>query len=535
MYGRGSMPNIAFFVKQLSVHIIRKHISYADISSSVSLSLFDADVMDIHDNNLYIGSADNAVALFSQLSDTEPATIFLSQDNPCLPTYFDCPWNIISTDLPLIDLYSRINTLMRSYRDWNRLLTNAMREDKGIGHIVELAGGMLNGHILLFNPGMHLLESTHSDIFSDPIVEEAVTDGFLSYETMQKLTNESYKSPLYPNEVRHLCPEDSEHQYYLHTIKHHGNEIAKLIFVLNDGDYHLDIANMISHMGSVLRPLLIQNSDILSISGNHFASLLNDFDTNKPLSGVEIRDRIRFLPCPVRKYIRCFIVTFCTEQPSSSYNLLLSRLAQLLPGTNMTIWNNSIIILQSADKQEFQNISAVNMDVWNALLDEFQAKAVISNSVSTYDSFRTIYYLTLRLSKILSRMHITNPYRNMIFYDDYALYLVIDMAAEQFQHKLSSNDIILFAAPVVITLTRYDKQHNTNLRDVLYHYIRNGRSVSKTAEIMYMHRNTVLNKLKKIQELCPLDLEDGISTEILMFSCQLTKYYEEYMNLELRL
>ena len=201
----------------------------------------------------------------------------------------------------------------------------------------------------------------------------------------------------------------------------------------------------------------------------------------------------------------------------------------------MTIWNHSIIILHSADHQEFQNISALNIDVWNDILNEFQAKVVISNSISTYDSFRTIYYLTLRLSKILSRMHITNLFGNVIFYDDYSLYLVIDMAAEQFQHELSSNDIVLFAAPIVVTLTRYDKQHNTNLRDVLYHYIRNGRSVSKTAEIMYMHRNTVLNKLKKIQELCPLDLEDGISTEILMFSCQLTKYYEEYMNLELRL
>lgn len=529
------MPNIAFFVKQLSPHIIRKNLQYPEISASVGISLFDDNTQDINDNSLYIGNVKDAPLLFSLLPENVKATFFLSGDDASLPSYFDRPYNIISTDLPLIDLYSRINRIMRAYRNWNRVLIEAMREDKGIGHIVELAGQLLQGHILLFNPGMHLLESTHTDFFPDPIVDEARNDGFLSYETMQKLMQESHKSPLYPNEVRHICPDDSDHQLYLHTITYQGSEIAKLIFVLDDSDYHLDIANMISHMGGFLRPLLVQNSDVLSISGNHFASLLNDFDTNKPLSGVEIRDRIRFLPYPVKKYIRCFIVTFSTEQSTSSYNLLLNRLAQVLPGTNMTIWNHSIIILHSADHQEFQNISALNIDVWNDILNEFQAKVVVSNSISTYDSFRTIYYLTLRLSKILSRMHITNLFGNVIFYDDYSLYLVIDMAAEQFQHELSSNDIVLFAAPIVVTLTRYDKQHNTNLRDVLYHYIRNGRSVSKTAEIMYMHRNTVLNKLKKIQELCPLDLEDGISTEILMFSCQLTKYYEEYMNLELRL
>jgi DNA-binding PucR family transcriptional regulator len=132
-------------------------------------------------------------------------------------------------------------------------------------------------------------------------------------------------------------------------------------------------------------------------------------------------------------------------------------------------------------------------------------------------------------------MEISSTRDNILFYDDFALYLVIDMATEQFKQTLGSNDIILLCAPAVITLTRYDKKHHTNLRDVLFHYLHNGRSISKTAEVLYMHRNTVLNKLKKIQELCPLDLEDGISTEILMFSCQLTKYYEEYMNLELRL
>ena len=79
--------------------------------------------------------------------------------------------------------------------------------------------------------------------FLDPIVDEARNDGFLSYETMQKLMQESHKrSCSDPNEVRHICPDDSDHQLYLHTITYQGSEIAKLIFVLDDSDYHLDIA-----------------------------------------------------------------------------------------------------------------------------------------------------------------------------------------------------------------------------------------------------------------------------------------------------
>lgn len=529
------MANIAFFIKQLKPHIIRKNITYPEISTTADISLFDQHTMEPGDNQLYIGSSCDAPALFDKLPPDARATFFLSGDSSALPAWFSRQFNIISTDLSLIELYSRVSRILRSYQTWNRTLTDALRQDNSLRHIVELAGQLLQGHILLFNPGMHLLEYTRADFFADPIAEEAKKDGFLSYKTMQELTAYVKASPSYAHEVRHICPEDSDHQLYLHTITYQGTEIANLMFIIDDSDCHLDMADMISQMGGFLRPLLIQDTNTLSVSGSHLASLLNDFASDLALSPVEIRDRIRLLPYPVRKYIRCIIVTFREEPQPASCNLLLNRLAQLLPGTNMTIWNASIIILHSADKQEFKNISAIRMDVWNALLEEFHAQATISNSTSAYDSFRSVYYLTLRLSRVLSRMQITNPFKNMVFYADYALYLVIDMAAEQFQTKLSNNDIILLAAPAVITLTRYDQNHNANLRDVLYHYLHNGRSVSRTAEIMYMHRNTVLNKLKKIQELCPMDLEDGICTEILLFSCQLAKYYEEYMNLKLRI
>ena len=94
------MPNIAFFVKQLSPHIVRKNLQYSEISASVGISLFDADTQDINDYSLYIGSVKDAPLLFSRFPETEKATFFLSGDSSSLSSYFDRPYNIISTDLP---------------------------------------------------------------------------------------------------------------------------------------------------------------------------------------------------------------------------------------------------------------------------------------------------------------------------------------------------------------------------------------------------------------------------------------------------
>ena len=50
-----------------------------------------------------------------------------------------------------------------------------------------------------------------------------------------------------------------------------------------------------------------------------------------------------------------------------------------------------------------------------------------------------------------------------------------------------------------------------------------------------MHRNTVLNKLKKIQELIQLDLSDGLLCQQLLLSCQLAEYQEKVLKQPLNL
>ena len=52
---------------------------------------------------------------------------------------------------------------------------------------------------------------------------------------------------------------------------------------------------------------------------------------------------------------------------------------------------------------------------------------------------------------------------------------------------------------------------------------------------MYMHRNTVLNKLNRINEIAEIPLEDGYTQQRMIMSCIIMRYYEDYMHLSIRL
>lgn len=63
-------------------------------------------------------------------------------------------------------------------------------------------------------------------------------------------------------------------------------------------------------------------------------------------------------------------------------------------------------------------------------------------------------------------------------------------------------------SPALLTLMDHDKVHGTSLFETLREYLLLERDIPKTSEKLIIHRTTLLYRLKKIQSLCPLNLDD---------------------------
>ncbi len=57
------------------------------------------------------------------------------------------------------------------------------------------------------------------------------------------------------------------------------------------------------------------------------------------------------------------------------------------------------------------------------------------------------------------------------------------------------------------TLVAYDQRKKTNLLDTLEIYLESGGNAARTSNLLDVHRNTLLQRLERIQKLCGLDLE----------------------------
>ncbi len=63
-------------------------------------------------------------------------------------------------------------------------------------------------------------------------------------------------------------------------------------------------------------------------------------------------------------------------------------------------------------------------------------------------------------------------------------------------------------SPAYIFLKKYDEERNTNLLDTLYFFFQQNCSTSKTADLLGIHRNTLLNRLDNIKDICDIDLNN---------------------------
>ncbi len=137
-----------------------------------------------------------------------------------------------------------------------------------------------------------------------------------------------------------------------------------------------------------------------------------------------------------------------------------------------------------------------NESVWTAI------GSTVHKITDIKESFRTGRITELYIRKIL---------------DDESLrcYSQMGLAGLLFNIK-KEEQLKAYCEKTIFPLKEYDSINDTNLYQVLRCYLDNNGSVSKVAEELFVHRNTVNYKIKKIEQILDVSLSDfKVRTELM--------------------
>jgi len=475
-------------------------------------------------DRLYLGTMESA-RLLPNLA-AQPGTVILLAGNGEDPTPPSWPEGcvLVSVLCSLPHLFNTVSQATAAVSEWRQSYTDLADRGKGLHAMVELTGRLAGAAVLLLDAGNRVVASGGME-HSRYLAAQVAAAGALPRITFEALFPDGGRA----RNASWAVPETGL-ILYAQKLVDQDRLLGSLVLEGRREQQEIDCFALCQCACSYLRKwLLSPGLERLGYSTKAFQQCWEAIAGRQLISPEEIRLALSKMPYPIGHFVQLGVVMFFGDG-GVPYNYIVARLREIFPEVNMAVYNRDIVLLLTYEKRTFHWPVPMREQL-EELLSRFNACFSIGNGTRNLGALAFLYSLT-RQAGVLSRQL---DGERIVFYEKYSMYCAIELCVQRFQRIHSSDDIIYLIHPAIVHLTRYDHLHHNNLRDVLYYYLLNDRNVGKTAACTYMHRNTVLNKVNKITEMVNLDLEDGGLRQRLMFSCQLIRYYEQVMHLELKL
>ncbi|HHV12021.1 MAG TPA: hypothetical protein GXX75_17245 [Clostridiales bacterium] len=186
-----------------------------------------------------------------------------------------------------------------------------------------------------------------------------------------------------------------------------------------------------------------------------------------------------------------------------------------LPNCHSLFYHDRIICILSSDYE----INTWETEVANlhALIIKWNLVAGVSQGFQSLQELRKHY---LQADKMIDISTVLKKGIRFYVYDEYAVYHLMSIVP-------SGTNLKEFCHEKILALEAYDIAHNTVLVPTLHVYLENLKSVNKTAELMFIHRNTVSYRINKCMELMNTQMEDGTEIFSFIFSLRIMEYYNK--------
>ncbi len=407
----------------------------------------------------------------------------------------------------LVSVLNSIQSAFSFYSKWYDSCLEDIARDCSLNELVTRANEVFSMPLMIVNVAQMVVANSSSleDVVAPEDWNNVQTRNSLPEEKLKQF-NQSYKVSFYNTEI-YMIPKGifPTKSYCKHIFSQDGERLGTAILKVADED--TSYSNFfLFHQFMTLVDQWVRNSKYETNAfylSSFFAAAL---DGNLNVKETMHRQLSLFNWEPdCRKQV--LILFPCAGQFRFSMHLSRELTNEDL-GVFLIPYHNRMVLLCNLDMVERDRFFQRLPDI----LSEYQYSAACSYLFTDLDGFLNAY----------EQAQIVEEYSpktaGKIFHSQ-------DIAMLMTEQLIREHATVSLLHPTVSRLAEYDRDHATQLYATMFAYLRNERRHQQTAEELYIHRNTLSLRLEKIQELCPMDLENPEERFHLLFS-----FYQDNVN-----
>jgi PucR family transcriptional regulator, proline-responsive transcriptional activator len=207
-----------------------------------------------------------------------------------------------------------------------------------------------------------------------------------------------------------------------------------------------------------------------------------------------VESRLAFLNWNLKKYKYLLLVQWEEESRNIDFrDACMSALNSLFPDGHSILDGTNMVVLFSSDEK--LNGDSTLIDSITAYLKKTDLVAVLSMA---FTELRDAAYRYDQACDILNLNRRLGREDQFVLAEASAFELLLQEAS----HKYNLLD---YCHPLVLSLMEYDQREGKDYLSTLRAYAISGMNFTKAAEILHMHRNSVIYRLKQIEEILNFD------------------------------
>lgn len=240
--------------------------------------------------------------------------------------------------------------------------------------------------------------------------------------------------------------------------------------------------------------------------GYNYEAFLRDLLDEKIALGKPFLTRMNYACHDFTGNLYCIVVETARSAGMLNVYQIQELLERNLPNFRTIIHNGQIVGIWIRPEGEF--LQQHHVEEVMALCRQNDIYAGMSNCFQNLVELSDYYKQSLRAIE-LGVAEENAP--NLFCYSNYYL----EHLKTLFVQKESAKT---FCHPKMQVLLEYDEKNGTELAKTLYLYLVHERNIAATSAAMFMHRNSIVYRIKRIESLVGSDFEDAAERQYLMLS-----------------
>lgn len=434
---------------------------------------------------------------------------------------------IINENMDVELLLNMVQEVFHRISDWYQGMQSALIHEKPLNHILDISSEVIGNSINISDSAFTLLARTES-IPTDDEMSMALQEYGYHPESTLKLFRQQRRFEAWANSTSVLVNDSYTLSKYILVNKVFRFQNTYFTHVVMVCDHHplsdglLELFTMLTDILAIYAERNWRDKNDLSHNYDQFLTNLISGELTSP---TDIQERAQYLGINPNGRFRLIIIKVAKGM-EAGLGRIGRDLLDLLPLSQVILYKESVVALLHLYGDETGPL--LSRQQTEKLLERHQARGGVSNEFHSLDcvagayqqaKIALTYNTPMRGSELLqSLLPVPEPPLICTFQER----LIHGILGADPGNERVWRDSEYYRA--IKTLYEYDCQHNANNLQLLRTYLYMERKATETGQQLHMHRNNVIYRISRIEELTGLSLDDHgtrLGLEISFFMLEL--------------